>query len=517
MSTSEVSAAPSVLALSLSLYPSISRFALDVVRNQPDATAFCRRARLDSMEPPGEGRGTDALAAALDAANREWGNEVSAEIDRWRSGQSITLVAGQQVGFAGGPLYTLAKIASLLRMKRDFESRGIPATAMFWMATEDHDFQEVAKLDLPGPEGTIHLRGRPYRPGRDVIGGEAVPLNLIADLSTALGLAGEEWLKPGITFRDSFARLIAKVTGGRSLILVDSLLPELRRAGSDLLLALASDLEEAEAQIARRSEEIERAGYRAQVTTGEHGHYALLFEVEPGGRRVLLAPENRARAVELATSRPEALSTGALARPLLQDRVLRPDVFLGGPAEVSYYAQLAGLCERLHVHQPHVALRGHVLVAPSRFLSSLERYGVEASELFDPVDEIVLRHETDAIERLSAVIEEMGRSFDAQFDRVRDMVLPADRSLEKSLERTARRVRYHHGKLEQRGRRALARRDRERHQAIARLSRTLLPDGVPQDRIIGWIGWWAVWGERLLPGLVEAVRPDTDQLTIAGF
>jgi uncharacterized protein YllA (UPF0747 family) len=59
----------------------------------------------------------------------------------------LTIIAGQQVGFAGGPLYTLAKLASLVRFKRDMAKQGIPVTAFFWLATEDHDFDEVATLN----------------------------------------------------------------------------------------------------------------------------------------------------------------------------------------------------------------------------------------------------------------------------------------------------------------------------------------------------------------------------------
>ena len=64
-----------------------------------------------------------------------------------RAGETVTLVAGQQVGFAGGPLYTLAKIATLVKMKRELEKQGKPATIFFWLATEDHDFAEVATLN----------------------------------------------------------------------------------------------------------------------------------------------------------------------------------------------------------------------------------------------------------------------------------------------------------------------------------------------------------------------------------
>ena len=82
-------------------------------------------------------------------SNRRWGLSVEPQVKAWASGSAVTLVAGQQVGFAGGPLYTLAKIASLVKMKRELERAGRPATVFFWLATEDHDFDEVAQLAVP--------------------------------------------------------------------------------------------------------------------------------------------------------------------------------------------------------------------------------------------------------------------------------------------------------------------------------------------------------------------------------
>src|SRR5205085_5433391 len=89
------------------------------------------------------------LAQALIASNQRWGSFVANDVRRWQRGESVAIVAGQQTGFAGGPLYTLVKLATLVKMKRDNEARGVPTTIFFWLATEDHDFQEVASIAFP--------------------------------------------------------------------------------------------------------------------------------------------------------------------------------------------------------------------------------------------------------------------------------------------------------------------------------------------------------------------------------
>ena len=134
------------LRIPLAAYPGFNRFTLDWMAGEIRTRRSSCRARLRRAMR----RTRDAaLADALIASNRNWGRNVDDEVARWSRGETFTVIAGQQVGFAGGPIYTLAKLAGMLKLKRDNEARGIPATVFFWLATEDHDFAEVATLSLP--------------------------------------------------------------------------------------------------------------------------------------------------------------------------------------------------------------------------------------------------------------------------------------------------------------------------------------------------------------------------------
>src|SRR5438132_8505524 len=102
------------------------------------------------LQPAGRPEGRPYTA--LIESNKRWGLDVAGEVQRWAGGKTFTIVAGQQVGFGGGPLFTFVKVASLLKMKRDNEARGIPTTILFWLATEDHDFAETAGIALPAKD-----------------------------------------------------------------------------------------------------------------------------------------------------------------------------------------------------------------------------------------------------------------------------------------------------------------------------------------------------------------------------
>jgi hypothetical protein len=203
-----------MIRVPLARYPGMNRFVLDWLggdaRFLPRRTPVTPRARNVPR----------ALVDALRTSNRHWGLFIDEPLERWASGETLTFVAGQQVGFAGGPLYTLAKLATLVKMKREAEANGTPATAFFWLATEDHDFDEVAALNVPVATlprmkdvnrqlDLVCMRAVHAADGRSVVGSLPVPESLVAQLlalrSSAAAVAAR---------RDHVPRLLRRADRG---------------------------------------------------------------------------------------------------------------------------------------------------------------------------------------------------------------------------------------------------------------------------------------------------------------
>ncbi len=437
-------------------------------------------------------RGTPASSPADQAASRRL-KDIFPTIEE----NAINIVAGQQVGFAGGPLYTLAKIASLLKLKRTLKG---PVNAFFWLATEDHDFDEVAQLNVPASlvarQQQLDLVCiRAVRAAsKAVVGSLPIPEALIEQLLALFDMQRPSWLREGITFRDSFAELIASVCGDE-IILVDALLPELRRAGAPLFEQIRARESEIQQALHQRALELEAAGYKEQVVPRDGDRYTLLFQINEDGTR---------------TPSIQGTSTSALTRPLLQDFVLQPDVFIGGPAEIAYYAQIAPLHELLNIPMPRVALRGHVVVAPKRVVRAIERFGLDACSLFRSPDAILAEREPEGVARVREIADEAKRELMKRIETIGEIALPADHSLAGSIQRSIGHLEYHFNKLSERAIKGLVRKDRERYTATRELVATLFPDRHVQDRVVSWFAYWTQYGSTLLDRLVEEVEPDTD-------
>lgn len=453
---------------------------------------------------------TRPLADSLIESNQHWGLFVREDVERWAAG-GVALIAGQQVGFAGGPLYTLAKIASLLKMKRALEAKGTPATVFFWLATEDHDFDEVATLNVPvnvlGADKDVNrqldlvcIRAIRSASAHAAVGSLPVPEALVAQLLALHDLERPDWLREGITFRDSFAQLIATVFP-KDVVLVDALLPELRRAGSPLFAAIREQRDAIQSALRTRSRELEQAGYTAQVTAND-GEYTLLFDIdEHGTRKPSMTGE----------------STSALTRPILQDFLFRPQVFLGGPAEVAYYAQIAPLYDLLGVAMPRVGLRGHVLVAPKRVARMLDRYTIAPESVFTSADAILAEQEPDGVAQIRELTRDGREALLARIEAIGQLALPADHSLAGSIQRSIGHLEYHFDKLAQRAIKGLVRRDRERFVATRELVATLYPDRHVQDRAVSWFTYWNRYGSAMVDAMIENVEPDSGVFKIVGL
>ncbi|HSM12924.1 MAG TPA: bacillithiol biosynthesis cysteine-adding enzyme BshC, partial [Thermoanaerobaculia bacterium] len=445
-----------------------------------------------------------ALARGLEVANASYGHPRAAELAaRLADPATAVVVTGQQTGLFGGPLMSLVKAASAVRWAEAIEATGRPAVAVFWMATEDHDFREAAEARFLDGEELFSLTlgedPRPLAPiGLRTVGAEVGPL--LAELEQRFpsdwfrrwtARLAELW-RPEARFGDAFARTHLALLGARAPLYLDSMLPELKRAQRPHLATLVERREELEHGLGRREAEILDRGHALQVAPQPGA--SPLFLVRGGERRrVEWRPGERwgLRGLDgewpldelLATieDNPAAVSPGVLARPAVQDAVLAPALFLVGPGEMSYLAQAGAASEVLGIPAPAVSLRSFALVLDQRSRDHL-------AELGGTLDELVA--DGDAIEaRLAAragggFVAPLRDQLLAEIDTLREPAVALDATLEKPWERTRESVTRALDAFAHKVEASAARRDELAAGRLAQLRRLAVPGGAPQERVL---------------------------------
>lgn len=459
------------------------------------------------------------LAAALEAANGRWGNEVHDELNRWLRGATV-VVAGQQPGIFGGPLLSLVKAAAVAAEVRQRRRAGEEAVGFFWLATNDDDLPEMTwgRLALGGELLDIRIPGRrgEQMGGSLVLGPECQ--TFLAELEercagefcrTATTLAAQ-CFAPGATMADAAGSFLAALLQGSGVVLVDACLPELARAGAGALAAVLQQLPVAWDVLAAGAEDFKKNGWpvplqldrdRLPVFRADGNVRQRLASEQAGCPRVILAEH---------AAHPERFLPNVWLRPLLQDAALGTGLAILGGAELAYHLQAAGIWSLAGMARPSWRLRPHATVITSGERHLAQQLELQPDDLLRgrPPGRIIGAGTTRR--RLERFRAKVAAEFAALGESAR-RELPA---LQGDLDATDRKVGAALDWLERRTERAA----NSRHDtAVARWHRLhafLRPGGKPQERRLSVLAPLLRLGLQWPAKLVEALDPEQPEMQL---
>lgn len=475
------------------------------------------------------------LADALQSQAAELGAGSAAleNIERLRAG-AAAVVTGQQVGLFGGPLLTLLKAATAIRKAQEATRiSGRPHVPVFWLATEDHDVEEVDQVHLLGKNQVETLRAGLGVPGVPVpVGSLRVGDRLDAALAWAEELLAfapiTEVLRAAYTDADGykatlasgFGRLLSHVFAAQGLVVMDAAGRPFHALGASVLRAAIEQADELEIAVVERSAELERAGYHAQVKVAPG--MSLLFLVSPGAdnlpeRRALRRTAdggwkagNRTYASEellgILDAEPERLSPNALLRPVMQDAILPTAAYIGGPAEIAYFAQSAVIYQGILGRVTPVLPRLSATLIDASVADVMARHEVQFAQVLETktAEEMTVRLGARAMpvegkRKLSAA----GNALDAELSALLTYMQSLSPDLGRAAGVGASKMRYQMNRL----RRMAARFEADRTGSLRKQATTLVlnvfPDEHLQERLIGGIWFLAKFGDDLPGWLVD--------------
>lgn len=471
---------------------------------RPDAEGWKRRVADTAAEFAGGGW-LRALAPGLGASG-----EAAARLQRVASSDGVVVTTGQQPGLFGGPLYTWFKAISALGLADELEKRtGVAAAPVFWAATDDSDFVEASETTVSVAGGAELIRiEAPAEDGRPM---SSVPLPdmgaQLEALTRACGSAPNgaaleavrRAYSTGATVGAAYVQLLRALLEPLGVAVLDASHPAVRTAGLPLLREALARGRDLEAALKQRSGALKEAGHRAQVA-----HVAgrtLVFDNSGNGRQRV-----RIRDAETILKGDGAdLSPNVLLRPVMERAILPTVAYVGGPAEIAYFAQVSAVADGLGVKRPLIVPRWSGVVVEPHIRKILKKVNAGVDDFADPhiVETRVARDHLPA-----GILQALGKARTRVQSALAELETPgsADVLPLAVVEGAKRQLLHKLDRLERRYVAATKRQGSELLTEVATARGALYPNGEPQERAVNAIPFFSRYGDEVLAAIGAKTR-----------
>jgi bacillithiol synthase len=360
------------------------------------------------------------LSRVLNDQNRDYhsGIKTLANIDLLGNDNTFAVVTGQQLGLFTGPLYTVYKAITAVKLAQQLsneypEYNFVP---VFWLESEDHDFEEINKTKFINNGNELSaveylLEGKPLEKNPGPIGplliDEFIEQCISAiensiqrtEYTEDLLRSMRSYYSKGSSFVQSFARFFNHIYEDSGLIFFNPNNAELKKNLSSLFVKEIESNSETSKSVIQRSAKLEEH-YHAQIKAKS----VNLFMFHKGGRFLIERSDSgdyylkntrqrftRDELLAIARNTPELLSPNVVMRPLCQDSLLPTIAYVGGPSEVAYFGQLKPVYEHFAVEMPIIYPRMSATIVEEKVNKILGKYSLEIQELFGDMDTVLAK------------------------------------------------------------------------------------------------------------------------------
>jgi bacillithiol synthase len=488
-------------------YPSVSNF----YPHEPTLEAVKQTAK--SLEYPAERR--QAVAAILRDINESLGagQATRENLQRLDRG-AVAVVSGQQVGLFGGPSYAFYKALSAIRVAEELTAAGMEAVPVFWMATEDHDVDEVRHVSWFKAGKLTRFELPPHCTGAAPVGlvklGAGVEEFTRKASELLAGVGGAEVAKflqesyrANETYGSAFGKLFARVFAEQGLILLDPLDPRLHEVAAPVYRKALGDRDALSDKLLQRGKELEAAGFEPQVKVTANS--TLLFHMQDSTRQPIVFSQGsfksgdvtwtREEVLDLAEKTPEKLSPNALLRPVVQDYLLPTVAFSAGPAEISYLAQSVVAYQHILWRMPVIFPRAAFTILDAKGDKLLQKYHLCIENIWAGPQE--LRKQMEGVSLPSQLAEDFDQKkalIESTLTQLGEDIRKLDTTLAGAVATAKEKMTFQLEKLREKTGRALDERAGLIAEHVEFLENLVYPNRALQSRELCFLPFLAQWG-----------------------
>jgi len=477
------------------------------------------------------------LGDVLAETNKKFGagENTLENIKLLRESDCVTIVTGQQAGLFSGAAYTIYKALSAVKLAETLRSRGQKAVPIFWIAEEDHDFDEVKKTFALNREGKLaEFENTPQNYA------ENLPVGLV-NLDETIGETIDEFFKSvshtefsdelkailnesynsNETYSSSFAKFLTKIFAKYGLIILSPLDEKLKQLSAPIFAEAVKKSDEIREKLLVRNEELKTENYLAQVLV-EEDFFPFFWIDENGKRRALKKNKNGkiqakdtkrefdlSELLEIAENSPENLSPNALMRPVVQDYLLPTATYFGGGAEIAYFAQNSVIYEILQRPVTPILHRQSFTVVEAKHQRTLKSYELQFNHIFDGIRGVLPQIVEKFLNKQTAkTFAEAEEIINTQLNRLDQDLQQFDATLADNLANRRRKILYHIGALRTKFHYAQLRKDEMINRRIENAFAALLPHNALQERTLNVTAFLNSYGLNFIDWIYEAIDLD---------
>lgn len=417
------------------------------------------------------------------------GFEISANTSRLinslGSDNTFTVTTGHQLNIFTGPLYFIYKIVTVINACKELKIAypDYNFVPVYWMASEDHDFEEISYFRFNGKKFT-------WETDQKGAVGRFDPKslkNIIDELLHLPEFFTEAYLKRK-TLADSVRHYVNALFGNEGLVIVDADHKAFKRQLRPVIL---DDVFKHTANecVSETSEKLQELGYSTQVFPREINFFYLKGNVrarliKDGTTFSVLDTDIRFTESELREEidqHPEHFSPNVVLRPLYQEMILPNLAYVGGPSELIYWLQLKNVFTHFNTAFPILMPRNFAGVITPRIADKIDKSKLSFEDIFKNEIELV-KEKVIANSSYHLYLTEQKAQFSVIFDKIQDQASKIDASLHKLVAAENQRMVNSLSKIEKKILKAEKKNQEVLINRISTIKENLFPGGSPQER-----------------------------------
>ena len=474
------------------------------------------------------------LSEILLDQNKSWlcSNDVLRNIKILADKECLAVVTGQQTGLFGGPLYTLYKALTTIKLANYLnEKLNRPVIPVFYLVSEDHDFEEVRWIEFIDKNNELQHLEYPVTniPQRQPASSIRLDTSINAmisalndsmrdtDFKKEILAALTDAYTPETTFSDAFGCWITHLLRGFGMVLLDPSDARIKHLAKDVFVKELSSTPETARKVEDAGARLKNSNYHQQLNIPtnranlfwlENGRHSIEVDNDEFLIRGIEKRLSRHEIIDEAHRMPERFSPNVVLRPIFQDTLLPTVAYVAGPGEIAYFAQLKPVYQFFRIPMPIIYPRASFTLIEPRYRKLLEKYNLKETDCWGGLNKLLDEVIKQQLLREKAhQINESVKEIEKHTLNISKIIQHIDPTLEAVAQKSTKNISQQLAKLEAKLLNAQKNRDQTMRRQIQALCDFLYPHEMPQERRLNILSYLFKYDCRIVEKIYSNIKP----------